>query len=716
MMKFRGKIENVPIVDEAMVTKLMGVLSKIAGKVGAVVEGGFYMPVDPATKKTLGFCIVQFVKAADAETAVKSLDNLKLDARHTFKVFPYSAVEAADKTPSEYVAPEVIIPDKPNLRHWLLDSRGTDQFLLHSDRVVEVDWNTIDYTLSWNDPSQKLPERYARKEDFPVNFAVWSPRGSYLVSAHAKGVMVWGGAPPFDKPLGKFEHEGVSKIDFSPGEKFLVTASVDHKKGSKPEDIKEDDPKTVTFHDVAKGKKVLVMPGVKSNMWPLFRWSHDDAYFATVIKDKIQIYDTSTTPPALLGGTSIKVPGVKMISWSPTANILAYYVPEGGERPAGVYLLEVPSKITLRQKQVFDAKDCRLHWHPSGAYLAVKVDRLTGNKKKAKSARVLFGRDMRISLVEQDPDMDPLLLNRKIDELWEKANKKTKDRYEALALEDKERFSKELNFFTTFQIFRMEEKGYPIEELEFDKKDPVQAFAWNPSGPHFAVIHGRSAKSDVSVYEVHKTADLQKLKTLEARSCNSLLWSPVGDFLVLANAKSPAGNLEFVNVRMMESVTTGEHPNATDYEWDPRGRFFVSYCSQWRQQADTGYYMWSFNGRLLAKVAKPKFFEFHWRPRPPTLLTPAEEKKVLKNMKETSKLLEKEDELRRRLEKREFYELRNKQRAEFYQALKEREAEHEARKAQFATLYQRYRNLDESAETIDEQVEKILDEKTTVVQ
>ncbi len=171
-------------------------------------------------------------------------------------------------------------------------------------------------------------------------------------------------------------------------------------------------------------------------------------------------------------------------------------------------------------------------------------------------------------------------------------------------------------------------------------------------------------------------------QVFEGRQANQLFWAPLNDFLVLANVNSSGGNLEFINARMLESVVTGEHPNATDFEWDPRGRFFVSSCSAWRQQSDTGYFVWSFNGRLLAKVNKPKFFEFHWRPRPPTLLSANEEKKVIKNMKvgsvvvsggvfalreyaflctdvavralqETSKLLEKEDELRRRLERRE---------------------------------------------------------------
>lgn len=129
---------------------------------------------------------------------------------------------------------------------------------------------------------------------------------------------VRGGPAPFEKRLGKFDHQGVTKIDFSPHEKYLVTASM-----SKPEDNKEDDSKTVRFHEVSTGKLKLEFVGVKSSYWPLFRWSHDDEYFATVTKDKIQVYQSSTMQ--LLGGKSLKVPGVKMFSWSPSANILGEY-------------------------------------------------------------------------------------------------------------------------------------------------------------------------------------------------------------------------------------------------------------------------------------------------------------------------------------------------------------------------------------------------------
>lgn len=81
------------------------------------------------------FCILQYTTEAEAKAALKALDGLVLDPRHTFKVLPYSALEAAANTPDVYATPEVLIPDKPNLKHWMMDPRGCDQFLIHYDRT-----------------------------------------------------------------------------------------------------------------------------------------------------------------------------------------------------------------------------------------------------------------------------------------------------------------------------------------------------------------------------------------------------------------------------------------------------------------------------------------------------------------------------------------------------------------------------------------------------
>lgn len=60
----------------------------------------------------------------------------------------------------------------------------------------------------------------------------------------------------------------------------------------------------------------------------------------------------------LFGGAALRVPGVKTFSWSPGARVLAYYVPvpEDGNHPAGLTLMEIPSKTVLRQKNLFDVK------------------------------------------------------------------------------------------------------------------------------------------------------------------------------------------------------------------------------------------------------------------------------------------------------------------------------------------------------------------------
>jgi translation initiation factor 3 subunit B len=60
----------------------------------------------------------------------------------------------------------------------------------------------------------------------------------------------------------------------------------------------------------------------------------------------------------LFGGAALRIPGIKTFSWSPSANVLAYYVPvpEDGNHPAGLTLMELPSKNVLRQKNLFDVK------------------------------------------------------------------------------------------------------------------------------------------------------------------------------------------------------------------------------------------------------------------------------------------------------------------------------------------------------------------------
>lgn len=51
-----------------------------------------------------------------------------------------------------------------------------------------------------------------------------------------------------------------------------------------------------------------------------------------------------------------------------------------------------------------------------------------------------------------------------------------------------------------FEIFHMREKLIPVDSVEI--KEPIHAFAWEPVGNKFAIIHGEVPAVNVSFYEV----------------------------------------------------------------------------------------------------------------------------------------------------------------------------------------------------------------------
>ncbi|KAK0605418.1 hypothetical protein LWI29_026547 [Acer saccharum] len=192
----------------------------------------------------------------------------------------------------------------------------------------------------------------------------------------------------------------------------------------------------------------------------------------------------------------------------------------------------------------------------------------------------------------------------------------------------------------------VKERDIPIEVLELDNKnDKIIAFAWEPKGHRFAVIHGDSPRPDVSFYSMgtaHNTGRVSKLTTLKGKQANALFWSPSGHFIVLAGLKGFNGQLEFYNVDELETMATAEHFMATDIEWDPTGRYVATAVTSVHEM-ENGFNVWSFNGKLLYRTLKDHFFQFLWRPRPPSFLTPEKEEEIAKNLKKYSKKYEMED-------------------------------------------------------------------------
>jgi translation initiation factor 3 subunit B len=61
---------------------------------------------------------------------------------------------------------------------------------------------------------------------------------------------------------------------------------------------------------------------------------------------------------------------------------------------------------------------------------------------------------------------------------------------------------------------------------------------------------------------------------------------------------------------------------------------------------DTGYWMWSFQGKIIRRTNSNTFCDFKWRPRPPSLLPESRLKEIRKNLKKYTLQFEQKDRIR----------------------------------------------------------------------
>lgn len=576
-------VDNLPVVPKEKFEKLVTVVRKIYSQIGAIKEDGLWMPVDPATEKSLGYCFIEYNTPQEAELAKEKTQGYKLDRSHIFSVSMFDDFDRFMKVPDEWAPP----PNKEyapgeNLQQWLTDAKARDQFVIRAGSDTEV---------LWNDAKLLKPDPVYKRAFWTESFVQWSPLGTYLATVHRQGAAVWGGATTFNR-LMRYAHPQVKLIDFSPGEKYLVTYS-----SHEPSNPRDANRVVINIFDVRTGKVMRDFKGsaddfaiggtggVTGVSWPVFKWSggRDDKYFARMGKNVLSVYETETF--SLVDKKSLKVENIMDFSWSPTDPIISLFVPEtgGGNQPARVSLVQIPSKEELRQKLLFNVSDCKMYWQSNGEYLAVNVDRYTKTKKST---------------------------------------------------------------FTGFELFRIKERDIPIEVLELENKnDKIIAFAWEPKGHRFAVIHGDNPKPDISIYSMRtaqNTGRFSKLTTLKGKQANALFWSPAGRFIVLAGLKGFNGLLEFYNVDELETMANTEHFYATDVEWDPTGRYVATAVTSVHEM-ENGFNIWSFNGKHLYRILKDHFFQFLWRPRPASFLTAEKEEEIAKNLKKYSKKYEAED-------------------------------------------------------------------------
>lgn len=260
-----------------------------------------------------------------------------------------------------------------------------------------------------------------------------------------------------------------------------------------------------------------------------------------------------------------------------------------------------------------------------------------------------------------------------------------------------------------------------------------------------SLVLTRSASTDLPPWRFAETFD--------NKNSNSVYWSPKGRHVLIATLGSNSKfDIDFWDLDLdreekatdndpgagIRLITTVEHYGLTDIEWDPSGRYVATSASTWMSsvrnrslfgcsisiadprlcffaQMESGYAIWDFKGVELQKHTLDKFKQFLWRPRPPTLLTRDDQKKIRKNLREYSRQFEEQDQLEASNVSSELIALRKRLIEEWNAWRRVAKEDIERRRVELGRSKKAALQRSEEAENADEVVEEWVEEVVSEV-
>ncbi|KAF5748103.1 eukaryotic translation initiation factor 3 subunit B-like [Tripterygium wilfordii] len=79
-------VDNLAVVPLENFRKLEVVIRKIYYQIGVIKDDGLWMPIDPKTQKTLGYCLIEYNTPQEAELVRGKTHGYRLDKYHIFAV------------------------------------------------------------------------------------------------------------------------------------------------------------------------------------------------------------------------------------------------------------------------------------------------------------------------------------------------------------------------------------------------------------------------------------------------------------------------------------------------------------------------------------------------------------------------------------------------------------------------------------------------------
>eukprot|EP01132_Coremiostelium_polycephalum_P008620 gene8620-10610_t len=488
-------IDGIPIASEAKYEKLHLILSKIFSSRGTIVR--LNLPVD-ASKNTKGFGFLEYQTKEQANDAVTSLNNYPLDKQHKLKVNLMDDFKKLSNITESYQPPKVEdFKPRENYHQWLSDSRslkGYDQFVVRYGDYTEI---------CWNEMHLGKPDSEKVATGMTTSYVQWSVSGSYLVTFHPDGIVLYGG-----KDWGRvnlFEHRGVQLVDFSPEDKYMVTFAPVLNDNPK-------DPRSIIFWDVRSGKRLrsFLAPPKEAFVWPAFQWSAKDRFFARIYEDKgINVYDASNMS-LVFDNSHLPVPKIKDFSWSPTDPIIAHFVPGQGNLPAKITLVEIPTKKVLAEKSIWEALDARMHWQNEGDFLCVKVDKAQKSKKAVQTTSFELFRTHEPNIpIENFEVQHPIKAF-----AWEPRGKKM------CIIHGEMKMNMSVSFYEVGKL-KVKLLAKPLENRK------LNTIFWSPRGQYVLLAN----LNEGGELEFYNTVECESLSQREHLQCTGVDWNPSGRYV-----------------------------------------------------------------------------------------------------------------------------------------------------------------------------------------
>lgn len=623
---------------------------------GSIKIVHFDIPFNDETGKNESYGLFQLESEQKARDFARIINDAKFTKKNIFKTYNLSDIDRYLNAPDEWVEPE----GWSELQHQTIDDDTerwqndvNDHLLILRESRALILRNKIGGVTKQMAPTG--PEYITEKSGVagPWPNIEWSPNGNFLIvlDDRKRGAGVFTVKDDEVDEYGEHQVSGFKlhkkfavpnsfQAVFSPDERHVMLLSgVTDQNGYFIED-RTVKPKISIFDLVNKStakegreKKEFRFNAGRhyQEIWEMFQWTDDGSYLVTKRRDQLHIFDARNDFKALrdpenreneyisCGGT------IRSFIVSPKDNYVGYWIPEEGEKPLKFVIKEIPSMENIKQQTLYGVKDLEIKWHPQGTYLALRA------------CLPMKGRKGSLQM--------------------------------------------------SFKLFHIKEKGIPMDTVdcenyicyydhndptkEFEGRQPIGGFEWEPCGNRFAVYYGpndKVTKTEIKLFKPQVGNNRIKVLPMIERSSlhNALRWSPTGRYFVLATFKSQQGSggaLEFVDadgelmqdannkyiknknkdLRKPITLENRTHQFITDLVWDSTGRYCVTYSSAYEHNMENGYNMWNFQGKDLYEEKMDKLKKVSWRPRPKSVLSDNQLKEIQKNIKEYARQFQESD-------------------------------------------------------------------------